>query len=399
MVRVPEWTAARRGLIRLSAGVATGAVVLGLAACGGDSDTDAAKPAAEATTTAAMSDAGGGDSKEAQLAALTERPTKIAISEPIGKEIPKGKKIVFVGLPIGDPKIQEKSLRQATDALGWQLNTVMPTNMTPQAMSAAIEEALRQKADGIIFVSFPGMALKAAIGKAKAQGVPVVNINATEAEGSVPGIVAQPLGLEYLIRVAEKTGEMLGLMVEENSTVGEAALLVVSKASVLQESTENGLKKTCSSCTYKSQITIAAQAKDYVPNMVNFIRKEKLKGLYVMNAPLSNGFGPAMKAAGLDPSSVTALAGTISAADGTAERVRKKEAPLAAGYVWPAAESLWYGVDAVVRALTDTPQAKEAVPEPFMVLPETIPEDVLKDPAAASVIDYQDQFKVLWGLN
>ena len=389
-MQVHEWTSVRRRLARAGVGLMVGLSAIGLAACGSDSgDAGAATAAAPAKSDAA---------KDAAIAELTKRPTRIAVSEPIGKPVPSGKTITLVPTPIIDPKPSLKILEEAAAVLGWKANMVVPTNSSTAALGQAIDEAVRQQTDAIVMVSFPGSALRAPIGRAADAGIPVVNMNASEPAGSVPGITAQPLGQEYLLRVAEKTGEMMGLLVPEGSTVGEAALLVITKADAIQQATEKGVKTTCPSCSYKPHITLAAQAKDYVPNMVNFIRKEELAGLYIMNGPLSNGLGPAMRATGIDPSSVAALAGTINGADGSAARVQKGEAPLAAGYVWPAAEGLWYGVDAAARALAGvSAKASETTPDPYIVLPGEVPADVLENPTTTTVLDYKAQCAELWG--
>lgn len=336
--------------------------------------------------------------KAAQITAITQRPTHIAVTVPVGKPIPTGKTVIYIPPPLGDQKAAAAILAQAAHVLGWTSKIVLPTGNTTSAYADSIDEALRQKANAIILVSFPGSALTAPIGRAKAQGVPVINLYASEPDGTVPGIVAQPLGRTYTLGVAEKTGELLGLMVPPGSTVGEAALLVVSKDNSYQQATARGVKATCPTCKYAAYITLAAQAKDYVPNMVNFIRKDNLKGMYVVNGPLSNGLGPAMRAAGEDPSSVKALAGTIDAQDGSVQRVNNSEAPLAAGYIWPGAEGIWYGVDAAARALAGVSTApSDSVAAPYIVLPGKIPSDVLSSPSPAAVSDYQAQFTKLWG--
>jgi ribose transport system substrate-binding protein len=380
---------------RLATGAALVAATAAVAACGsssGDNDQATASSKAGTATTASASDTA------AKIAALTTRPTKIAVTTPIGKPVPTGKKVIYIPPPLGDTKSTVPILDAAAKTLGWTAKILLPTAADPAAYTDAIDEAIREKADAIILVSMPGAALTAPIGRAKAAGIPVVNLYASEANGTVPGIAAQPLGRSYTIGVAEKTGELLGLMVPPGSTVGEAALLVITKAGVLQEATERGVKTTCPTCKYAVNVTTAAQAKDYVPNIVNFIRKDNIKGMYIMNGPLSNGLGPAMKAAGEDPSSVKSLAGTIDAADGSAQRVQNGEAPLAAGYVWPGAEGVWYAMDAAARAIAGVSTApSETPPAPFIVVSNKIPADVLKDPVAVAVQDYQQQFAKLWG--
>jgi len=390
-VHARELVISRRVRMRLAMGAAVVVASGGVAACGSSSSTGSSGSTNQA-------DASSAGDNAAKIAAMTARPTKIAVSEPVGKPIPSGKKVIYIPPPLGDTKITAPILDAAAKTLGWSAKILLPTSADPAAYTDAIDEAIRQKADAIILVSMPGAALTAPIGRAHKAGIPVINLYASEPNGTVPGITAQPLGRSYTIGVAEKTGELLGMSVPPGSTVGEAALLVITKAGALQQATERGVKTTCPTCKYAVNVTTDAQAKDYVPNMVNFIRKEKLKGMYIMNGPLSNGLGPAMRAAGLDPSSVKALAGTIGAADGSAQRVQNGEAPLMSGYVWPGAEGVWYAMDAAARALAGvSTKPSEAPPAPFIVLAHKVPADVLKEPVAVGVQDYQQQFAKLWG--
>lgn len=397
-MHVLEWVSSRRFGARLAFGTALVALAVGVTACGSSSSSSGSGGSGGSGGDATAASQPASADKTAQIAALTKRPTHIAVTVPVGKPIPTGKKVIYIPPPLGDQKPAEKILGQAARALGWTSSAIVPTSATTSAFAAGIDEALRQKADAIILVSFPGTALAGPIARAKAQGVPVINLYASEPPGTVPGIVAQPLGKSYTIKVAERTGELLGLMVPPGSTVGEAALLVVTKATEYQQATERGVKKTCPTCKYAANITLAAQAKDYVPNMVTFIRKEKLKGLYILNGPLSNGLGAAMRAAGEDPNSVKALAGTIGSGDGSAQRVNNSEAPLAAGYVWPGAEGIWYGVDAAARALAGvSTKPSDSDAEPYIVLPGKIPSEVLNSPSPVAVTDYQAEFAKLWG--
>ena len=383
-----QFVTSRRVGTRWAMGAALVVASAGVAACGSSSSTGSTDQAAASST----------GENAAKIAAITARPTKIAVTEPVGEPIPSGKKVIYIPPPLGNPKATVPVLEAAAKTLGWSAELLLPASADPAGYTEAIDEAIRQRADAIITLAFPGAALTAPIGRAHKAGIPFINLNASEANGTVPGITAQPLGRSYVSKVAEKTGELLGLSVPPGSTVGEAALLTSTRAGALQQATERGVKTTCPTCKYAVNVTAAAQAKDYVSNMVNFIRKEKLKGLYIMNGPLSNGLGPAMRAAGLDPSSVKALAGSIGSSDGSAQRVQDGEAPLMSGYVWPTAEGLWYGMDAAARAIAGvSTKLSEAPPAQFIVLANKVPTDVLKEPVAVGVQDYQQQFATLWG--
>jgi ribose transport system substrate-binding protein len=173
-VHVREWVSSRRFGARLALGSALVALAVSVTACG-SSSSNSGGGASGADATAASQTAS--PDKTAQIVALTKRPTHIAVTVPVGKPIPTGKKVFYIPPPLGDQKAAVKILGQAAHVLGWTSTAIVPTSATPSAFAASIDEALRQKADAIILVSFPGTALTAPIGRAKAQGVPVINLD------------------------------------------------------------------------------------------------------------------------------------------------------------------------------------------------------------------------------
>src|SRR6202007_1450266 len=116
------------------------------------------------------------------------RPTQIAVTTPIGKPVPTGKKVFYIPPPLGDTKTTVPILDAAAKTLGWSAKILLPTAAVAAASPDSIDEAIRQKADAIILVSMPGAALTAPIGRAKAAGIPVINLYASEPNGTVPGI-------------------------------------------------------------------------------------------------------------------------------------------------------------------------------------------------------------------
>ena len=73
---------------------------------------------------------------EAEVAKYTDRPTKITLTEPVGKPIPTGKTIYQVTCGAEACDAEAQMIKSATDILGWTLKT-LHTDGSPQQIQAA----------------------------------------------------------------------------------------------------------------------------------------------------------------------------------------------------------------------------------------------------------------------
>jgi ABC-type sugar transport system substrate-binding protein len=163
------------------------ALVLGLvlvaAGCGSSNNSTTSSGAtstgAGATASAAATAPGV---KEAQAAstALLQRPTKIAVTVPVGKPIPKGKHIAlmqcgFPGcIPLGD------HVRAAAKSLGWSVTTIN-TGLTPETVKTGWDKAVSIKPDGVVTMVYESAAFASELAALKAAKVPVVDCCVPEA--------------------------------------------------------------------------------------------------------------------------------------------------------------------------------------------------------------------------
>ena len=126
-----------RGLFALGA---LAAAMLLAAGCGDSSDDG---------TSASGGDGGAVFPAAAEASAKwEERPTSIGIEKPVGKPIPKGKEIVFIQCGVPACETERQLLKQATDLLGWKLNSI-PAGTTPEEIKAAYQKAIDDKPDAV----------------------------------------------------------------------------------------------------------------------------------------------------------------------------------------------------------------------------------------------------------
>ena len=110
----------RRGLF----GAASVIACLALAACGSSSSSSSSTSASSSTGTTASASATGLAEAQAIVAKYEQTPTSITITQPIGKPVPKGKKIDFIDCGIPTCTAVGQSLQAAGAKLGWTVKIV-----------------------------------------------------------------------------------------------------------------------------------------------------------------------------------------------------------------------------------------------------------------------------------
>jgi ribose transport system substrate-binding protein len=223
--RSAERRAPRPGHTRRWFGAVVCATALVATACGSDSNssssTDAAATtaAAGASTTAAAgastTAAAGGDAMSAAKANVEKalvRPTKIEVTEPVGATIPKGKTIDWIQCSIPACTQLGTALKEATDTLGWTLNTI-DGGITPETIANAWAKAAANKHDAVIASGFPRSIFEQSLQELKAANIPVIDIDVTDpAENGITAVIQgaddyPPLGALQADWVLSQGGE------------------------------------------------------------------------------------------------------------------------------------------------------------------------------------------------
>ena len=150
--------------------------LLTLAACG-----NGTTPAADSTQAAAPG-LPGLSAARAALAKYSERPATISVTQPVGKQIPKGKKIDFILCGVQSCKDLADFFTDAAGQLGWQVKQIA-TQGTPESVQAAYEQALRDKPDAVVASGFPRAVYAKQLAQLKAAGIPVIQSNADDVVG------------------------------------------------------------------------------------------------------------------------------------------------------------------------------------------------------------------------
>jgi len=354
---------------------------LAVAGCGDDSDAGAAASAGDADVSAAQTLA-----KQASA-----RPTSLQLAEPVGKEIPTGKKIVFISCGVEACEIQGDIIKEGAALLGWTAETI-GTDGSPEQLQNAFQTALRQGADGVILNAVTRAVVAKQLEEAKKQGVPFVTLSSVEKPGD--GILANIADT----RNSGRIGELLAAQIVSD-TGGDANTLYVNISAfqilkALGDQFERSYKQYCPGCEYGSlDIPVTSLGKDAPDRIVSYLRSHPQVNhvvLSVSNA-LGAGLPAALRAAGLaDKVNIIGQ----SADTQTYQDLQSGNIKAVVPYDYYTVDYLM--LDALARHFAGVPVEDQAPPL-WIVTPENMPEGATEG-LFPVVEDYQDQFKKAWGV-
>jgi ABC-type sugar transport system substrate-binding protein len=368
---------AHKGAALLVLGAALAAVAAG---CGSDSN-----------SSAAQNGGGAGVALAERLAQKqTTRPTNIALTKPIGKPVPTGKKIVFISCGVQACEIQGDIIKQGAADLGWTAETI-GTDGSPEQLQNAFETALRQGADGVILNAVDRASVAKQIQQAKQQGVAFVTSASVEKTGD--GIVANIADT----RNSAKIGEGLAAQIVADSG-GKANTLYVNISAfqilkALGDQFQSSYKKYCSGCEYASlDIPATSLGKDAPDRIVSYLRSHPQVNYVVLSVSnaLGAGLPAALRAAGLgDKVKIVGQSGDTQ----TFQDLQAKSINSVAAYDYYEIDYMM--LDALARHFASVPVPHTALPL-WIVTPDNMPAEATKG-LFPVVQSYRDEFKKLWG--
>lgn len=362
--------------------IAAGAVMV-LAACGsGDS-----------------SSGGGGEHDEdglAQAQALVDEhnapPESIGITEPVGAEIPTGKEIVYINCGAEACTNTGNALKAAGDVLGWT-TTFINIAPTPEEIQAGFDEAIRLKPDAVAYNGLPTAAFQRQLAELDSLNIPVV-----------AALVADPVGggLDFTYIDADTVGEGTSILAAKTVVdadgpidIGLINITDYPIVPIYTQAYEDEIKATCPDCGTKTlDVQVSEIGQDAPAKIVNFLRANPdISAIYLALDDFAIGLPAALRNAGLEDIKIYSWAPTSAGIQGLQDGERTASVPT------PQAEGGWYLADALARIFTGQPVVPATVDTiPWTIWAEDsetgIPESTDNPPY---VLDYEQQFKELWG--
>jgi ribose transport system substrate-binding protein len=344
--------------------------LLALAACG-----TGTTPAADSTQAGAPGSPGL-TAARAALAKYSERPATISVTEPVGKAIPKGKKIDFILCGVQSCKDLAGFFTEAAKELGWQVKQIS-TQGTPESVQAAYEQAVRDKPDAVVASGFPRAVYAKQLAQLKAAGIPVIQSNADDVTGDGISLLKngpKDVGVQ---------GEMLASWVVSNSGAKADTVYFDLPAYTILKPVKDSFaakyKEWCDGCALDNvDVPITAVGKDMPDRVVSYLRSHPKVTHVVFSLGLLNvGVPAALKTAGITGKHIVVTDGAMAL---------------------NSHETAWLQADALARHFTGQSMAvgqKAALPN-MLVTKDNLPS---ADGDFPIVEDYKKQFKALWGLS
>jgi len=359
--------------------------LLTLAACGTDTT-----PAASSSK-AAASDSPGLAAALKVMETRSERPDKLPVTKPVGKKIPKGKKVDFILCGVQSCKDMADFFTAGAKELGWKVKQIA-TQGTPESVQAAYDQALRDNADAVVSSGFPRAVYAKQLAKLKKAGIPVIQSNADDVVGN--GISLLKSGPKEV----GVQGETLAAWVVSNSGAKADTVYFDLPAYTILKPVKDAFaakyKEWCEGCALDTvDVPITAVGKDMPDRVVSYVRSHPKVTHIVFSLGLLNvGVPAALKTAGITGKHIAVNVGD-------AQNYQYIQGGLSdAAIALNLHETTWLQVDALARHFTGQSMAvdQQAVLPNMLITKDNLPS---ADGDFPLVEDYQAQFKALWGLS
>ena len=316
------------------------------------------------------------------------RPTTVSVTEPIGKTVPAGKKVVFISCGVEACNVQGKIIAQGAKDLGWSASTIA-TDGSPEKLQGAFDTALRNGADAVILNAVNRAAVAKQIATAQKKGVAFVTCCSTEKVGN---------GILYNTSTADQNSEIgrdLAAQVVADSK-GKADTLYVNISAFeilanLGTAFQKSYKDYCPDCSMAAiDIPLTALGKDAPDRIVSYLRSHPKVGYVALSVSdaLGTGLPAALQAAG--------LGGKVKiVGQGASTQIYQY---ISGGQVQSVVPFDYYAVDyqmldALARHFAGVPIQQTAPPR-WLMSKEGLPSTSDLFPV---VENYRSQFLKLWG--
>jgi ribose transport system substrate-binding protein len=353
--------------------------VLACAACGSDGSATSA-PDSE-TSAAALSEA------KSVVAQYSERPTALPVTDPIGKPVPAGKRVVWIECGVPLCKEMAGYVDEAAKALGWTSQSIS-TDGSPESIQAAWKQAVRMKPDGVLASGFGKEIFGQQLAELQAANIPVAELSVPDEPGD--GIVYTNDNAEF----EALTGKIQAAAATVATDGRPNAVYVdVPGFAILRPTLES----------YKSSfrrfapggkldvITVALQdiGKNVPDKIVGYLRAHPDVNVVALSqGSLGIGLPAAIKAAGLGD-----RVKVLGATPGVENLQYVSTGDQYSSTTFAVKEGVWMLVDALARHMVGAPMGSSDLPIMYVTKDNLVSASDL----FPAVADYQEQFKRLWG--
>jgi ribose transport system substrate-binding protein len=361
-----------------------------VAGCGGSGDSSSSSG-----DSGGSSEANTGKFPEAEkkTAEFEKRPTSIGIEKPVGKPIPKGKVIDFVQCGVPACETERDILQEATDLLGWKLKPI-DSGVTPEEIKAAYEQAIKDEPDAVLSSGNPRSLFEPELQTLSQMKIPVVQAFVGDTPGNgITGVVGGPEASE--IEGAAEADYILSHSESDDTKVGLVYVNGFETTVVVAESLKKELEAQCKGCsTAQVVVPVSSIGADLPQRVSSFLTSNPdVEWSSIAYSDLVVGLPTALKGAGVEDAKLV----TLNLSPAIAPYMAKGEY-LQMGFDVSFPEAYWREIDLLARYFTGQPYDEDMDDStlPYWeVTADSLPSSTEEFPA---VVDYEAQYKKLWGL-
>ena len=380
----------------ITAMIALAVPALTLTACGSSSSSSSSSSASSAASAGSSTSAPASDAvaqAKATVAALMKRPTTFDVPA-LPQKPPTGKTVDFVVCATTTCQGFVPYLKEATDAVGWKLQTVQG-GFEPQQIANAWNKVLRDKPDGVIASGgIPPELFANQLNQLRAEGIPVVLHD--QPETSNPAVTGVVLSDDANRQFGQELADLI--LADSNGQNVHLALFVTAQVPVFANE-DRALTSTinssaCHSCSVQQSSFLVSAAGTTLPSqVVSFLRAHpEINYVYFDFNDAVDGVPAALTQAGLN-GKVKLLANNIATTQ--AAYMQAGQLWAAAGNPWP--ETMWQDLNLILTKVENAPLGPAlAVKLPNWILTRQDLPNINGQPMFPLALNYQQIFKQAW---
>lgn len=367
--------------------LAAATVLATVSACGASS---------AATTSGGSVDAAGLQRAQAVATKYLAPSNSLNLSVPLNSTPVTHKKVIYLQMgTVGDVVTYTAGLVAATNAVQWDLKTIVYDLTNPQAVNSAVQQAVDLNPDYITISAAQVNLFQAALNNAKAKHIPVFDSYGDEpADGAASDIYSQVAGPAQFKLFGQIAADYA---ISDSKGTAQVALFHLGDFASLNHVRDSEKATFASDCPTTCSFTVVPVSLDQfsagsIPSLVvSYVQAHPdVKYLQFAPGPMTVGLAAALRSAGL-------LSGRkiFGATPSLANLQALKDGTESAWIGLPSAMSGWYVVDAMLRyseGMSLQPNLNSSLPAQLLT-PANLPTPIKNYDGPAS---YPSEFKQLW---
>jgi ribose transport system substrate-binding protein len=335
------------------------------------------------------------DSVQAEAESLIKdviaRPTSIGITTPVGKPIPKGKTVAFMTCSLSSCGEIEKIAEGAAAILGWNVKKIN-IGVTPETIKAGYAQAVELRPDAVMGTGFEPTLFAPELKQLNSMNVPVML--GSVGSKTYPGITAAYISGEYSTNSGAKQADWT---IAQHGTGTKTLTIDVPDLHSIQgwaTGFKTEYKRLCPQCSLGSVSVSSADigTPKVASQVTSYVQQHPdINMIQMATSSLAYGLPQA-----LSPIGSKAQIGVVNADDTVRSYMKQNRVQVSNAIDWPSV--VYKMFDTAARTFTGQPIDPDlnAAESEWLFTPDNIPEGSGYN--TPIVLDYQDQFKKLWGI-